>query len=371
MSKVFFIKKSGSKPKTSELIITDSGVYTPPENEYYSKVTAVFEKQKLYTPTVSVNERVLTIDDSETNGLFTERYQIFVNGELAKTLERSSGTTLDLKTLSLSEGTYSITVKSCADKLEASDISRAVSYVVAPSGYKVTVDDSTGWGATASELRQSDVLSTVWADWETLGDIPVGGVNTFTVTKKYVSTGGDYLSCSGGITKVTNGNWDTFEVTGDGTIKIETYCLTGDTLVTMADYSTKRIDEIALGDYILSYDWETMMLVPNKVIYTDAFEHKSHTEYDLWTFSDGSFVKTVHRHRFFNVERKAFVYMDEWNIGEHTRKIDGTEPMLVSHETIKENVNHYKITGENGTNYFANGLLTGDRYCPEGIVFNE
>lgn len=156
-------------------------------------------------------------------------------------------------------------------------------------------------------------------------------------------------------------------------IEIEWYgaCLTGDTLVTMADYSTKRLDEIELGEEILSYDWNTMQLVPNKVIFTDKDMNKSHIEYDVWTFDDGSIVKTVHRHRFFNVEHKAFVYMDEWNIGEHTMKIDGSMPMLVSHETIKETVNHYKITGELGTNYFANGLLTGDRYCPTNIELPE
>lgn len=144
-------------------------------------------------------------------------------------------------------------------------------------------------------------------------------------------------------------------------------CLTGDTLVTMADYSQKRIDEIELGDEILSYDWETMKLYPNKVIYTDKDENKSYKEYDVWTFNDGSVIKTVHRHEFYNVEAQKFKYMDEWKIGEHTFKYDGSTPELISYETIKEAINHYKITGENGTNYFANGLLTGDRYCPSNI----
>ena len=47
------------------------------------------------------------------------------------------------------------------------------------------------------------------------------------------------------------------------------YCLTGDTRITMADRSTKRMDEIEVGDELLSYDWETMRLVPNRVVYTD------------------------------------------------------------------------------------------------------
>ena len=110
-----------------------------------------------------------------------------------------------------------------------------------------------------------------------------------------------------------------------------------------------------------------MKLYPNKVIYTDKDENKSYKEYDVWTFNDGSVIKTVHRHEFYNVEAQKFKYMDEWKIGEHTFKYDGSTPELISHETVKETINHYKITGENGTNYFANGLLTGDRYCPNNI----
>ena len=148
---------------------------------------------------------------------------------------------------------------------------------------------------------------------------------------------------------------------------MQTTCLTGDTLVTMADGSEKRIDEIALGEEILSYDFATMKLVPNKVIFTDKDMGKTHTEYDVWYFDDGSFVKTVHRHRFYNVEQKAFVYMDEWWIGDHAINRDGEAVALISHERVLETVNHYKITGERGTNYFANGLLTGDRRCPTNI----
>ena len=61
--------------------------------------------------------------------------------------------------------------------------------------------------------------------------------------------------------------------------------------------------------------------------------------------------------------------MDEWNIGEHTINIKGEKVKLISHETIYEPVGYYRITGELGTNYFANGLLTGDRHCPTNIEF--
>lgn len=160
----------------------------------------------------------------------------------------------------------------------------------------------------------------------------------------------------------------TITLTGDMVITtIYCTCLTGDTLVLMADNSEKRIDEIELNDEILSYDWDTMQLVPNKIIFTDKDENKQYKEYEIWTFDDGTIIKTVHRHEFYNVEAKSMKYMDEWKIGEHAYKYDGTTPALISHEIVPEVVNHYKITGEKGTNYFANGLLNGDRYCPKNI----
>ena len=146
------------------------------------------------------------------------------------------------------------------------------------------------------------------------------------------------------------------------------YCLTGDTLVTMADGSLRRLDEVFVGDEVLSYDWSTMELVPRVVIYTDRDLHQTFIEYEVWTFDDGSVVKTVHPHEFYNVEAKRFKYMQDWKIGEHTLKIDGSHPALVKHEVIREKIQHYQITLEGSTNYFANGLLTGDRNNPTNIT---
>lgn len=145
-------------------------------------------------------------------------------------------------------------------------------------------------------------------------------------------------------------------------------CLTGDTLVTMADGTQKRLDAISVGDEVLSYDWNTMTLVPNRIVYTDKDEGKMHDRLDKWTFDDGTVIQTVHRHEFYNADACEMRYMDTWKLGEHACRMDGTKVALVSHEIVPGEVRHYKITGEKGTNYYANGLLTGDRECPKGII---
>jgi hypothetical protein len=173
-----------------------------------------------------------------------------------------------------------------------------------------------------------------------------------------------YLTMGGSTISMTPSQ--TYTLTGNATSEVNNQsCLTGDTLVTMYDGSTKRIDEVEVGDIVLSVDPKTNKLVLDTVIYTDKDEVKTDDHYDKWTFSDGYEVKTVKRHRFYNVEKQAFVYMDEWKLGEHTYTIDGKVVELLKHEVVNEEVRHYKITILKNHNYFANGILTGSRLTPK------
>lgn len=154
----------------------------------------------------------------------------------------------------------------------------------------------------------------------------------------------------------------TLSLTGDIVITSASFfCLTGDTLITLANGTQKCIDELTLSDKVLSYNPSTMQLEADEITYTDSKENKTFTEYTKYIFSDNTEIKTVHRHRFYNMEKQAMTYMDEWKIGEHAIKQDGTVVELISSELIKETVKHYTIFTKN-QNYFANGLLSGNRY---------
>lgn len=149
-------------------------------------------------------------------------------------------------------------------------------------------------------------------------------------------------------------------------------CILSESLVTMADGSKKALGDIVVGDVVLSYDWETMTLIENPVIYAssqDDSEVWTTIRYFVWTFSDGTVIKSAFAHRFYNFEQKKFVYLELWNIGDHVYKEDGTFAALVSCETVYEPCTFARITLQYGTNYFANGCLTGDRHCPQDIEF--
>lgn len=159
-------------------------------------------------------------------------------------------------------------------------------------------------------------------------------------------------------------------VTADVTLEFYLSCLTGDTLITLSNGAQKRIDSITLGDKVLSIDPKTLELVEDEITYCDSDCNKTHNEYDIWTFENNYVVKTVHRHRLYNCESEGFVNMDEWAIGEHTRTIDGKEIALLEHVHVKELVNHYTLFTKNYNNYFANGMLTGNKYSKE-LTFED
>lgn len=151
-------------------------------------------------------------------------------------------------------------------------------------------------------------------------------------------------------------------------------CLTGDTEILMADKSIKLLKDINLDDLVLAFDPDKHEIVSAKVIYTDKDEpeeQKTQNEYVLWNFSDGYSVKTVLRHRFYNIENKCFKYMDEWKIGEHTLTADGKKVQLLSSNIVEEKIRHYTLTTEKYHNYFANGMLSGNRLAKAFELENE
>ena len=307
---------------TVQVLSTNGTVYSDSSNT----VTYTIQN-KLATPTIAIDGNTLKITDVEN----AQRYKIYANGELKTTITKAvQAFTLTLNYAKVTDARFThgrVKIGSAPTSDDDYDYQ-------AVNGH---IENKAGSNLGTTVTVENVLKYYTWTAWGTSGST----------------------------------DWQTpVEHTEQSYDLCYAVCLTGDTLVTMADNSVKRLDTIELGDYVLSFDFDSKMLIPRKVIYTDKNEMKSHTEYDKWTFEDGTEIKTVHRHEFYNLEAQRMKYMDEWSIGEHTYKIDGTTPKLISHKIVKETVRHYKITLEGSTNYFANGLLTGDRNCPKNITLN-
>lgn len=136
----------------------------------------------------------------------------------------------------------------------------------------------------------------------------------------------------------------------------------------MADGSIKRLDEIVLGEEVLHFDFSTKSLVPCKVIRLDNEDYRVSDQYDKFIFSDGTEIKAVNSHYFYNYDHKHMVDIFKWNIGDRAYSQNGELISLVSRETVSEQIRYYNIVVDSGpvygTNYFANGLMSGD--CANG-----
>lgn len=144
-------------------------------------------------------------------------------------------------------------------------------------------------------------------------------------------------------------------------------CLRPGTLVRMADGSRRRIEDVRVGDLVLSVDPETGGLVPDRVV---AAPRGVGRAWDEWTFSDGTVVGTVGRHRFFDASLGEFMYLEAWNEGERGVSFAGVQsghgPALVSRVHHDEESEHHTLFTEKYNNYFAGGLLAGNRRSKRG-----
>lgn len=318
---------------------------------------AVEEITQLATPTIAMNADGKTLEITTVQN--AKIYDVYIDGtsKFETTL-----TIYDLSTLpGISDGAHTVKVKAKADGYRDSEFSNEVSYTKAPAVYKVTFASN-----FSSYAYNGGELSSVTLTANTGASTPLTraargliwqGVSTLTASRS-LTFGVYYTDISG----ATNSFNRSLTLTSDITItEANDTCLTGDMLITLADGSTKRIDTITLADKVLAYNPETMALEADEIIRCDSDKIKTYSEYDIWTFDDDSVVKTVHRHRLYNVEKQAMVYMDEWKIGDHAIKIDGTKVALVNHVNVKEEVRHYTIF-TNHQNYFVNGLLSGNRF---------
>ena len=150
-------------------------------------------------------------------------------------------------------------------------------------------------------------------------------------------------------------------------------CLTPETLIDVEEEDKKgkkrrkrkMLKDIKVGDKVICINPDTLKLDTDIVTECDSAFIKRHTCYDKWYFENGTVITTVHRHRFYNVENKTFMYMDEWNIGYHGINIDGNKVKLVKHEHIEEEITHATLFTKKYNNYFANGMLSGNRHSKE------
>lgn len=109
------------------------------------------------------------------------------------------------------------------------------------------------------------------------------------------------------------------QVVGDkdisGTIKASSSggsCLAEGTLITMADGTKIKVEDIKAGDKLLVFNHETGKYDIAEVLFNDSEDISTYTVINL-EFSNNSIVKVISEHGFFDLDLMKYVYINEYN----------------------------------------------------------
>ena len=106
-------------------------------------------------------------------------------------------------------------------------------------------------------------------------------------------------------------------------------CVTGDTLVTLADGTQKRIDQVTYADKLLAWDFfkGEYTAVSSAIIFDHGIGNNTVIELK---FSDGTSVKVVNLHQFFDADLNKYVSIDADTVAQY-----------VGHRFAKSNENGF------------------------------
>lgn len=335
----------------------------------YASVNVNVPLPTLNAPTISLSNSTVTITNPVTNGSFVSGYDVYKNGTLLASITLA---TVDLSTLITDSGTYTITVKAKGTNFNESAASNSVTYTVS-SGFEVQVSVRSDTKSSINFYDGQDTSAT------SLGSVSPGSSATFSVSSGYlyVSFGFSANSyCDPGTTtggvSFQDRTYDHFlyRVTGNGTISnIYFYpCFVEGTLITMADGTQKKVEDIEYGDEVLCYDFEKGEQTTSYIDW--MIPKQTATEYWKVTLSDGTILKLVgpkdgpnkdKSHRLYNVTKQLFMYPQDFDKDDLTLKENGDLVKVVSCEKIFETVNFYNISSKDHINVYAEGVLTSNR----------
>ena len=158
-------------------------------------------------------------------------------------------------------------------------------------------------------------------------------------------------------------NGEIVEIQDNTTIDVWGYlCLAKGTKITLANHTTKNIEDITYEDQLLVWDFDNGCFSTAKPLWIKKVQEAN--EYNNIKFEDGRELKTIGDHRVFNIDKQKLLYgMNEQDTPLGTRVFleDGTTTRITEREVIHEKIEYYNIITDYHMNLFANGILTSLR----------
>ncbi len=142
-------------------------------------------------------------------------------------------------------------------------------------------------------------------------------------------------------------------------------CFTPDTMITLADGTQKRVDELTFTDKILAWDFFTGSYVEKDIALLVNHGEENYQIANL-EFSDGNVLRIIGDHGIFDHDQNKFVYLTVDNMHEYIGHrfvkyaTDGNYDIvsLTNAFETEEYTSAWSITSADSSNAFASGLLT-------------
>ena len=363
--------------ETKVLTYTANSGYNLPDTVSVTGATGVWNKANgtltLSNPTGNVTFTIAgvaksyTITPTLTNvtGAIGNATSIAVGETKTLTFTAADGYALpDTVTVTGATGTWTKSSGTLVISNPTANVTFTIAGVAAAvTGYTLTVTESNLGGSAVIKYKtgtSATVRAGTYSDVVSIESISYSNQN-----------GADYT--------ITDSSGNThsypYTLTSDTTLNITSLeCIIEGTQITLANGTTKAIEDITYDDELLVwnfYDGKLDVAKP-KWIKIAGFA----PEYCLAKFSNGAEVGFVgpgeHTrqsdggrgyHRIFNKEAGAFTYVgtEDTPNGTTTFAQDETFPTVVSQEVVEKEVKFYNVITENHYNIFANGILTSCR----------
>ena len=153
-------------------------------------------------------------------------------------------------------------------------------------------------------------------------------------------------------------------------------CVTPDTLVTLADGSQKRIDEVTYNDQLLVWDFYNgkYAVAPSAIIFNHGYANNTIIKL---SFSDGTVVKVANLHQFFDCDLNEFVSIDADSVAQYVghsfAKQSGDGYTTVTLEDYEVSVKYegaYGIISAFHYNIIVEGMISTDFMLEDYDLFN-
>lgn len=187
---------------------------------------------------------------------------------------------------------------------------------------------------------------------ESLDDIVVGSSICF--KKGYaVALGGNYEA-------IAETNLQAYMIKGDCTISFKP-CLAKDTLILLADGTTKAVQDIEYSDMLLAWDFDHGCFTTARPVWIKEAQTTSY--YYRCSFSDGTELKLIGSdgkcHRLLDVEKGSFESATDC-VGKRVMTRNG-EVVLENCERVDEEIDFFNVITHTHINLYAENVLTSCR----------